>query len=232
MNREVRHVGIILDGNRRYAKKNTWKPWKGHGKGAENVRNLLSWAKELDIKEITLYSLAIKNLQRSKEEVDELMNLFRKHFSDPKFLKKANEENVRINFAGKLSLLPDDVQEICNELSEKTKNNTKYIANFAIAYDGREEILSGVKKICEKVKKGEMQIGDISEKTFSENLYINSEPDFIIRTGGDNRASNFLTWQGSYTEWFFLDVLWPEFTKKHLVDCIDMYKKRERRFGK
>lgn len=227
-----KHLGIILDGNRRFAKRLMLKPWKGHEYGAEKIEKLFDWCKELNIREVTLYTLSIPNLSRPKKELDYLMNLFREEFEKMKNEKKIHENKIRINFIGRLWMLPQDVQEKMKQLMEITKNYSNFIFNFAMAYDGRAEVIDAAKKIAEKLKQGKLNINEINEETFRKNLYMESEPDLIIRTGGEKRISGFLLWQGSYAEFFFTDKLWPEFEKQDLISAIKEYENRQRRFGK
>ncbi len=220
-----------MDGNRRFSSRLMIKPWKGHEWGVKKLKEVLKWCDEKGIEEVTLYTLSIENFNRPKKEFQFLMDLFIKEYS---LLKEENSENdgIRINFIGRLYMLPKRLQEIMNEIMEQTKNNTKQIVNFAIAYGGRQEVVDAVKKIADSVKKGDLNIDDINEETFSKNLYFKDEPDLIIRTGGENRTSNFLVWQSIYSEWFFVEQMWPEFSKDRFEDVIESYNNRERRFGR
>jgi tritrans,polycis-undecaprenyl-diphosphate synthase [geranylgeranyl-diphosphate specific] len=226
------HVGIIMDGNRRFAKALNLSPWKGHEYGEKKILELLKWSKELDIKEITVYAFSIQNMNRPKKEFEYLMKLFlefsEKALKNPEFKKSG----IKISILGDTSLFPEKVNKKIQEIVQETKNNNKYYFNVAIGYGGREEIIRAVKKIAQKVKNNELKPEEITEQTFANNLYLNSEPDLIIRTGGEKRTSNFLPWQSTYSEWFFLDKKWPEFTKQDLINCLEEYSKRERRFGK
>jgi tritrans,polycis-undecaprenyl-diphosphate synthase [geranylgeranyl-diphosphate specific] len=227
-NSNPKHVAIILDGNRRFAKRLMLEPWKGHEYGAEKVEKLLDYIKELGIKEFTLYCLSVENINnRPKNELDYLFKLFRKEFRDMDRDKIKNNK-IKIKFIGNLSLLPKELQEDCLRLEKETEKNTDFIVNFALAYGGREEIISAVKKILKNKTKPE----ELNENLFEENLYLKSKPDIIIRTGGEKRTSNFLTWQSGYSEWFFLDKFWPEFEKQDLIQCINEFKVRKRNFGK
>lgn len=234
--RVPKHVGLILDGNRRFSKKLMMKPWMGHEWGAKKVEKLASWCKELGVKELTLYTFSIQNFNRPKIEFDFLMKLFRKSFKDlvedAKKWKELVENKVRINFIGRLWKFPKDVQEAMNNLMEKTKDFGEHIINFAMAYGGREEVIDAVKKLAEDVKEGKVNVEDINEEVFAKNLYTESEPEMIIRTGGEKRTSNFLLWQSNYSEWFFLEKYWPEFEKEDFKKCLEEYAERERRFGK
>lgn len=218
------HVALIIDGNRRYAKKNSWKPWKGHESGAENVSKLFEWCPELGINELTLYVLSVENLKRDKQELEELFKIAEKWFIQLKQDSRVKKEQFRIRFIGKLDLLPENLQKVAKELEEATKSHKNYTVNFCFAYSGRLELLEAIKKL--KNPK------NVTEEDMRQALWLSSEPDLIIRTGGQLRTSNFLPWQSIYSEWFFLDKLWPEFTKQDLEECISEFHKRQRNFGK
>ncbi|MDP6293150.1 MAG: polyprenyl diphosphate synthase [Candidatus Woesearchaeota archaeon] len=228
-----KHIGFILDGNRRLAKRLMVKPWKGHEWGKDKVLKVLDWTKKLGVEEITFYALSIQNLGRPKQELDHIMRLAQEGFEELK-TKAADlkEEGVRINIIGRTQLLPASLQQTIKELMELTKNNTKRMVNFALAYGGREEVIDAVTNIAKQVKEGKLDIDAINEESFSENLYSKGEPDLIIRTGGDKRTSNFLPWQSIYSEWFFLDKFWPEFEEADLLAVVEEYGQRERRHGK
>ncbi len=228
-----RHVGLILDGNRRFAKRLMLKPWMGHEWGAKKVEKLFEWCKELGVRELTLYSFSVQNFNRPKEEFDYLMNLFVKEFDNlMKDPKQIHENKIRINFIGRIWMFPQEVQEKMKELMEMTKDYSGYKVNFAMAYGGREEVIDAVKKLSEDIKSGKVNIEQINEEVFAKNLYLDSNPELIIRTGGERRTSNFLIWQSHYSEWIFLEKLWPEFEKEDFIACIEEYNDRERRFGK
>jgi len=227
-----KHLGIILDGNRRFARRLMIKPWKGHEWGYKKIKDLFEWCKEYKIRELTLYTFSIENFNRPKEEFDFLMKLFENAFTEAKNDKKINEDKVRINFIGRTYMFPKNVQKAMYELMESTKNHSNFIVNFAMAYGGRAEIIDATKKIAQQVKEGKLNINEINEEVFKKNIYLESEPDLIIRTS-ERRLSGFLLWQGSYAEiQFFPEVLWPEFSKENFIHCIKDYKNRERRFGK
>ena len=226
METKLNHLGIILDGNRRFAKKNNINPLKGHEYGAQTVWNLFKWAKELGIKELSLYAFSTENFKRSKIEVEYLMNVFLKEFD--KLLKSGNLEKnrIKVRFIGRLHMFDKKIQEKMKELMEHTKDFDSFIANFCMAYGGRAEIVDAVNKL---IKQG---VKEVDETMIFENLYLPSEPDLIVRTS-EQRLSNFLMWQGAYSEIMFLpDKLWPEFTKQDLVDCVEEFKSRKRRYGK
>ncbi|HUS50134.1 MAG TPA: polyprenyl diphosphate synthase [Candidatus Paceibacterota bacterium] len=223
--KNLRHVGIILDGNRRFSKRLMLKPLKGHEYGAKKVERLFDWVKELGIKELTLYCFSLENFNRPKKEFDYLMNLFKKEFSKLKNDKRIHRNKIKIRFIGKKELFDKELQRIIKELEDVTRKYSRYKINFAFGYGGRQEIIWAVKNLVKRRKK-------INEKNLQKELWLGNEPDLIIRTGGEKRTSNFLPWQSIYSEWFFLDKMWPEFTKQDLVKCIEEFKKRKRRFGK
>lgn len=227
-----KHIGIIMDGNRRFSKKLMLKPWNGHEWGAKKVEKLFTWCQEFNIKELTLYTFSIQNFNRPKKEFDYLMKIFKENFDKLIDDKRLDSNGIRINVIGRLHMFPKDVQDRLNRIMEKTKNNNDYVINFAMAYGGREEIIDATRKIAQQVKNGKLNIDDINEETFSKNLYFANQPDLIIRTGGDNRTSNFLSFQSAYSEWLFLDKMWPEFEKEDFEEAISNYSKRKRRFGK
>ncbi len=221
----LKHIGIILDGNRRFAKKLMLQPWKGHELGAEKIEKILGWLQEMGIKEFTLYCFSLENFNRPKKEFDFLMKLFKKEFLRLKKDKRIHENKIKIRFIGKTKLFDKELQKIIKELEEMTENYSDYIINFALGYGGREEIIEAVKKLVNSRE-------EINERNFQKNLWLESEPDLIIRTGGERRTSNFLPWQSIYSEWIFLDKMWPEFEKQDLINCINEFKQRHRRFGK
>jgi len=227
VNISPKHIAIILDGNRRFAKKLLLQPWKGHEYGRKKVEQLIDYAKEYGINQLTLYCLSCENIKnRPKNELEYLYKIFKES------LKNINREKLQTNktkirFIGKISLLPQDLQQLCKQLEQETQNNNNLIVNFAMAYGGRQEIIQAIKKIL----KNKISHNDIDEQVIEQNLYMNDEPDIIIRTGGEKRTSNFLPWQSSFSEWIFLDKLWPEFEKQDLLQCIEEFKQRKRNFG-
>ncbi len=228
ISQKISHIGIILDGNRRFAKRLLLKPWKGHEYGAEKVNALFDWATELGIAEFTLYCLSVENIKnRPKNELDYLFKLFRTEFRNMN-REKLEKQNIKIKFIGDLSLLPKDLAEQCRELEKQTEKNSKFTMNFAFAYGGRQEIIAAVKKII----KNKLVPEEINEESFQKHLWITSPPDLIIRTGGEKRTSNFMPWQAAYSEWFFLDKFWPEFSKEDLIQCINEFQRRKKNFGR
>ena len=225
-----RHVAIILDGNRRYARKIGLQPWKGHEFGVKKLDDLLDWCLELGIKEITLYSFSTENFRRNKIEINILFNIFKREFNSIKYREEIFKNKIRINVIGRVDMFPKDIRKAMLEIMEKTKKHKNLIVNFAMAYGGRQEIVDAFKKIIKDSKKQNPK--KINENLIAKNLYLKSEPDLVIRPGGEIRTSNFLTWQSVYAEFVFLDKLWPEFTKEDLINCIQEFNKRKRRFGK
>ena len=225
-----KHIGLIMDGNRRFAKRLMLKPWKGHEWGYEKVKKVMNWCKEYDIRELTLYAFSLENFDRPKEEFDYLMDLCEKAFIELKN-KKEKMKDVYVTFIGRIQMFPEKVQKAMKDLMEETKGHKPYLINFAMAYGGRAEIIDAVKRIAEQVKEGSLKIDKINEAVFANNLYLNSDPDLILRTS-EHRLSGFLTWQSVYSEIIFIDKLWPEFEKEDFVTCLKDFENRERRFGK
>ncbi|MBD3252727.1 di-trans,poly-cis-decaprenylcistransferase [Candidatus Pacearchaeota archaeon] len=226
-NENPQHIAIILDGNRRFAKRLVLEPWKGHEYGRDKVRKMLNYAKELGIKELTFYALSCENIKsRPKNELEFLYKLFRETFKEIG-KEELVKNQIKIRFIGNLNLLPEDLKQQCIKLEEQTKNYKGYTVNLAIAYGGKQEITEAVRKIL----RNKISSEQITEEIIENNLYMKDQPDLIIRTGGEKRTSNFLSWQSAYSEWFFLDKFWPEFEKEDLINCIEEFKQRKRRFG-
>lgn len=229
-----RHIAIIPDGNRRFAKEKGMLPWEGHKVGAEVFEKLVDWCKEAGVKELSFWTCSTDNLKREKKEVDFLLALF-KEFSK-RFLKDLKrgkvKDKVRVRFIGDLSRLPDKLRENLEEIMKLTKDNDDFKLNMLIAYGGRWEITQAAKKIAKEVKQGKLDIDDITPEVFHKHLALESEPDLIIRTS-EQRLSGLFLWQGIYSEIIFLkNKHWPEFTQKDLNNCIKEFSDRKRRFGK
>lgn len=231
-NNTCRHIAIIMDGNGRWAKKRGMPRTFGHKKGAENVVKITRAMKESGVKYLTLYAFSTENWQRSKDEVDALMQLLNEYLD--KELKEIMDNNVRIVFIGERYMLSDSIQAKMAFLEKESEKNTDLTLCIALSYGSRQEILSAVKKIAAKVKEGRMDISQITQDTFSEELYTKEipDPDVLIRTSGEQRISNYLLWQSAYTELFFTNTLWPDFGKDELWDIINKFNQRERRYGK
>lgn len=227
-----RHIAIIMDGNGRWAKKRGMPRTFGHKKGAENVVKITRAMKESGVKYLTLYAFSTENWQRSKDEVDALMQLLNEYLD--KELKEIMDNNVRIVFIGERYMLSDSIQAKMAFLEKESEKNTDLTLCIALSYGSRQEILFAVKKIAAKVKEGSMDISQITQDVFSEELYTKEipDPDVLIRTSGEQRISNYLLWQSAYTELFFTNTLWPDFGKDELWDIINKFNHRERRYGK
>lgn len=229
-----KHIAIILDGNRRYAKKNRMPRLKGHEHGIKNVQNMIEWCKELGVKELSLYTFSTENFRRAKQEVSFLMMLYRKELKrleNEENSEEGDREGAKIRFIGKLDLFPKDIYKGMIDVMRKTKDNKGIIVNFCIAYGSRLEIAEACRRIAEKAVNGEIRTDDIDENAVSQSLWLKSDVDLMIRPGGEQRISNFLLWQNSYAEFIFTQKLWPEFTKKDLIKCVKEYQRRERRYG-
>lgn len=229
-------MALILDGNRRWAKRHLNVPQKGHWKGADAVENLLDWCEQLDIKIITLYALSSENLSRQDSELDYLYELIRirleKLYNDPRIHKN----KMRVKGIGRIELLPDSIKEILHKLDEATQGYEDHFLNIALAYGGQLELVDAIKKIGEKIKDGSLNIDDIDKNEIESNLYTShlpqSSPDMILRTSGEKRLSGFLIWQSAYSELVFMDIFWPEFRKIDLMRAIRTFQERKRRMGK
>ena len=226
------HIAIILDGNRRFAKRLMKEPWKGHELGAKKLENLFDWCSEIGVKELTVYAFSVQNFNRPKMEFDYLMKIFNEEFNRLLHDEKLHKRKVKIRIIGRIKKFPKDLYEKMKKVMDMTNDYNDYTINFAMAYGGREEIVDATKKIAEKIKSGELSVSDSNKGIFSDSLYMKDYPDLIIRTGGDRRTSNFLPWQSTYSEWFFLEKMWPEFEKEDLVNVIAEFNDRERRFGR
>lgn len=225
-----KHLAIIMDGNRRWAKKRGLASNLGHKEGAKTLKKLCKYIEQLGIPYVSVFAFSTENFKRSKEEVDALMNLFITMFT--KEFHFLLEDGVKIVFSGKRNPLPEKVLKAMDEMMEKSKNNTKYTFNVCLNYGGQDELVSATKEIAQKVQTGELKIEEITEKTVEENLYQQLPPiDFLIRTSGEYRISNFMLWQMAYAEFYFTDVLFPDFDEKQLDIALEEYQNRNRRFG-
>jgi tritrans,polycis-undecaprenyl-diphosphate synthase [geranylgeranyl-diphosphate specific] len=231
-----KHIGVIMDGNRRWAKQRDMIPWEGHWEGADKTKLFLDWCLDLNIKTITLYSFSTENFKREEKEVLELFKLFEETLERVLNSDRIHEKRVRIRAIGRIETLPDSLQKLINRVEESTKDYNRYYLNVAIAYGGRAEIVDAMRVIAEKVKNGIIEPEDITENLVEENLYTSHlpypDPDVIIRTSGESRLSNFLVWQSAYSEFFLVDVYWPNFRKLDLMRAIREFQMRKRRFGK
>lgn len=224
------HIAIIMDGNGRWAKKRAMPRVAGHHEGMKTVRKITKISNELGIKTLTVYAFSTENWKRPKSEVDFLMKLPQEFLGT--FLPELIAENVRVEMMGDLSLIPSHTQKAVKQAMEDTKNNTGMILNFALNYGSRGEIVTAVNSIIHDVKNGIIK-EDVSEEMVSSYLMTKHlpDPDLLIRTSGEKRLSNFMLWQSAYTELWFTDVLWPDFSEDHLLQAVEEYQKRSRRFG-
>lgn len=225
------HIAIIMDGNRRWAKEHNLEIKEGHKKGAENLERLAKYCNNIGIKYLTVYAFSTENWKRSKEEVGALMILLQNYLND--FAKRADTENIKIKVLGDISVLSKGMQNSINKAIKRTKENTGLTLNIAFNYGGRAEITYALKQISEEIKNNNIKIEDINEELISSYLYTKGQPDpdLLIRTSGELRTSNFLPWQIAYTEFYFDDKYWPDFSEEDLLRAIENYKVRNRKFG-
>lgn len=225
------HIAIIMDGNRRWAKKHGIETKEGHRAGAEKLEEIAKFCNKIGVKFLTVYAFSTENWKRSKEEVSALMILLRNYLK--KFAKDANKENIKINILGDIENLESGLKKSIKNTMEKTKDCKGLTLNIAFNYGGRAEIVHAMKKIAEKLQNNEIAVSDINEQLISQNLYtVNQpDPDLLIRPGGELRTSNFLAWQLVYSEFYFSEKFWPDFSKEDLLDAIEVFNKRNRKFG-
>ncbi len=225
------HIAIIMDGNRRWAKEKGLDTKLGHKAGAETLEKIASFANNIGLKYLTVYAFSTENWKRTKEEVGTLMVLLNYYLD--KFLNKESLRNIKIRVLGDVESLDKGLKDSIYKIVEKSKNNTGLTLNIAFNYGGRAEIVRAIKNISEKVKNNEVEIDQINEELVSNNLYTANEPepDLLIRPGGELRISNFLLWQLAYTEFLFVDKYWPDFSEEDLLQAIEMFEKRNRKFG-
>ncbi len=228
------HIGIIMDGNGRWAKQRNLPRSEGHKAGANVFRKICEYAGEIGVKYITFYAFSTENWRRPPEEVNALMNLFRDYLDEAEERQEENKQKgMRIHFIGHREGVPMDLISRFETTERDSKDADKIDVNIAINYGGRLEIVDAVKKIAQKVKDGEINSEDITEQDISDNIYTagQADPDLIIRPSGEYRLSNFLIWQSAYSEFWFSDILWPDFTEADLDKAIDDFNNRNRRFG-
>jgi len=225
------HVAIILDGNGRWAKKKGMPRNYGHVQGSKNVERICEDAYKLGVKYLTVYAFSTENWKRPQDEVDALMNLLRNYMKT--CLKTAEKNRMRVRVLGDKTALDDDIRTRIAELEEATKNNDGLNFQIALNYGSRDEMIRAMKRMCEDVKSGTVEVETINESVFESYLDTHDipDPDLMIRTSGEQRLSNYLLWQLAYSEFYFTDVLWPDFTKEDLVKAIEYYNGRDRRFG-
>ncbi len=227
-----KHLAIIMDGNGRWAKRKGMLRAFGHENGTKAVRETVESCARLGIECLTLYAFSTENWNRPKLEVDTLMNLLVSSLE--KELPTLQKNSIKLNTIGNTAMLPESARKKLQDVMGQTKDNTRMTLTLALSYGSREEIISAVKQISEQVQNNQLNIADISESVINRHLYTHGLPDvdLVIRTSGEQRISNFLLWQVAYAEFYFTEVLWPDFREKDLHEAIISYQKRERRFGK
>lgn len=226
-----KHIAIIMDGNRRWARERGLEPKQGHKEGAKTLEKIVRYANKIGLKYITVYAFSTENWKRSEDEVGALMILLQRYLDN--YSKRADTENIKVKVLGDITRLSEGMQKSIKKCMERTKNNTGVTFNIALNYGGRNEILSAVKNIAYEVKNGNINVEEITEDTISNNLYTAGEPDpdLLIRTSGELRLSNFLLWQLAYTEFLFVDKHWPDFSEEDIDMAIEVFQKRNRKFG-
>lgn len=233
MNQEnmPKHIAIIMDGNRRWAKNKGLDAKIGHKEGAKTLEKIVRYANNIGLKYITVYAFSTENWKRTEDEVGALMLLLQNYLDD--YSKRADTENIKVKVLGDITSLPQGMQKSIKNCMERTENNTGVTFNIALNYGGRDEIIRAVKKIAKDVKEGKITEDEITEEIVSNSLYTagQPDPDLLIRTSGELRTSNFLPWQIVYSEFVFVEKNWPDFEEKDLDEAILIYQKRNRKFG-
>ena len=226
-----KHIAIIMDGNRRWAKAKGKPAAFGHKAGAKTLENIVRYANKIGLKYITVYAFSTENWKRAEDEVNALMMLLQNYLDE--YSKRADSENIRVKILGDITVLSQGMQKSIINCMERTQNNTGVTFNIALNYGGRDEIIKAIKNIVEQVQNEEIDIEKINEETISNNLYTagQPDPDLLIRTSGEIRLSNFLPWQLVYSEFLFIDKNWPDFTEEDLDNAIVEYQKKTRKFG-
>lgn len=228
----LQHIAFIMDGNRRWARKHAMPIALGHKKGAETLTDIAKAVKECGVRYMTVYAFSTENWKRDKAEVDALMSLLRQYLDNS--FKQLEENNVKIKFIGERAMLASDIIEKMVNIENNTAQNSEMTLCIALSYGSRQEIVAAMQKIAQSAVKGTIRPEDITSDTIARSLYTADipDPDLLIRTSGEMRLSNYLLWQLAYTELYFSDTLWPDFSKKELEDIIANYETRERRYGK
>ncbi len=226
-----KHIAIIMDGNRRWAKQKGMPSSFGHKEGAKTLEKIVRYANKIGIKHITVYAFSTENWKRTEEEVSTLMGLFQSYLDE--YSKRADSENIKVNIIGSRTGLSEKMENSIEKCMERTKDNTGIIFNIALNYGGRDELLHAIKSIANQIKENQIEIEQITEKTISDNLYTKDQPDpdLLIRTSGEIRLSNFLPWQLVYSEFLFIEKYWPDFNEQDLDEAIKVYQHRNRKFG-
>ncbi len=226
-----RHVAIVLDGNGRWAQKRGLPRTAGHAAGSENFRRIATYCRDIGMDYLTVYAFSTENWKRSEEEVSAIMGLLKKYLLEA--LEKMERDHIRLNFFGDLSRLPQELQDLAARTLETSTHYQGFQANICLNYGGRDEIVRAAREFARRCAAGECSPDDLSEQDFSRLLFSRNipDPDLVIRPGGELRLSNFLLWQSAYSEFYFTDVLWPDFTPEDLEKAIAAFNHRNRRFG-
>ena len=226
-----KHIAIIMDGNRRWARQRNKIASFGHKEGAKTLEKIVRYANKIGIEHITVYAFSTENWKRTEEEVSALMRLFQSYLDD--YAKRADSENIKVKIIGNTKQLSERMQDSIKKCMERTKDNTGIVFNIALNYGGRDEIIHAIKDIAKDVEDKKINIDDITEELVSQKLYTKNQPDpdLLIRTSGELRLSNFLPWQLVYSEFLFVDKNWPDFDEEDLDNAIIEYQKRTRKFG-
>ncbi len=225
------HIGIIMDGNGRWAKKRLLPRSAGHRAGASNFRTITRYCSKIGVKYLTVYAFSTENWNRPSEEVGALLRLFKEYLKEA--LRDFMDENIRVRFIGDVSAFPAELRELIQEVEEASASKTGMVLNLAMNYGGRAEITRAAREFAQDVASGRVKAEDLTEEGFSRYLYTagQPDPDLIIRPSGEERLSNFLLWQSAYAEFVYFDILWPDFKTKDLDEAIAIYSSRQRRFG-
>lgn len=229
--RMPKHIGIIMDGNRRWATAQGKKAGFGHKAGAKTLEDIVRYANKIGLKYITVYAFSTENWKRAEEEINGLMILFKTYLDD--YSKRADTENIKVNILGDITAFNEDLQKSMKKCMERTKDNTGVVFSIALNYGGRKELVRAMQNIALEAKEGKIDIEDINEQVISNHLYTKGipDPDLIIRTSNELRLSGFLMWQSVYSELYFVDINWPDFNEEQLDKAILEYQRRNRRFG-
>ncbi|MHB8605189.1 MAG: polyprenyl diphosphate synthase [Thermoplasmatota archaeon] len=229
-----RHIAVIMDGNRRFARELGMDPLKGHEAGRDTLERVLDWCLEVGVKYLTVYAFSTENFSRSPVEVKKLMDLFEENFRKMADDERVHRNRIHVQAIGRLERLPPRVRRAIAYAEERTRDYSDYVYTIAVAYGGREEILDAIRRISELVARGEVNARDIDENLVSKFLYTSNlpDPDLILRTSGEERISNFLLWQLAYSELYFTDLYWPGFRRIDFLRAVRTFQQRKRRFGR
>lgn len=227
------HIGIITDGNRRYARNTGISENEGHIRGKEKLEEVLQWCMDVGVRVVTVYGFSTENFRRDQKEVEFLFRLINDAFLDLLEDKRIYENKIRVKVIGEMQVLPEYLNETIRKVEESTKGFKEFRLNFALGYGGRAEIINAIKKMYHEIEQGKFSIEDVTEEKFREYLYDKNlpDPDLILRTSGEERISNFLLWQAAYSELYFSDVYWPDLKKIDFLKAIISYQNRKRRYG-